>query len=371
MVRAFLFALAATLVVLLVSPPGQAALVAALLVPHFFPTPPVRPLNWVTSEPARETLRLSAPVPLAADLYVPAGTSRRGALIVVLGARPLANEDPYVVQVMSSLARAGPVVALAVSERLNAGRIQPEEPRALAALAVALREHPRVDPARIGFVGFSVGGSLAIVAAAQPEARDIVRFVHASGAYYSALELTWAVVAGRMRYGDWSAPWEPSALAREVIQRQLIELLVTDAAERERLAAALAAGPPAAPPPDLSPGGRLAFALATGPDPATADALLAQLPTPAREHLQRISPATVIRDVRAPVFMFHDQRDPYVPYVESRRLRDALAPAGPALYDEFTLFEHVVPSRATDFATLAAELARLYRHVYSVLRIVR
>lgn len=361
----------AFLVALALTPAVQTAGVAVLLIPQLFPEPPARPLDWLTAPPQRATLRLSEPAPLEAALYLPAGSGRHGALVVVLGAYPLPADDAYVVQVMSSLARAGPVVALAVSERLNAGRVQPEEPLALAALVRALREHPRVDPARIGFVGFSVGGSLALLAAAQPEARDLVRFVHVSGAYHSALELTWAVLARRMRYGDWSAPWWPAPLASAVVRQQLVELLVADAAEREGLRAALATEPVGPAPPALSPGGRLAYALAQGPDAATADALLAQLPPAARAHLEAISPGPVLRHVRAPVYMLHDQHDPFVPYVESRRIRDALAPAGPALYDEFTLFEHVVPSRTTDALTLAGELARLYRHVYTVLGMVR
>lgn len=369
--RQVLWLVLVLIVALALLPSTQTAVVAALLVPHFFPEPPARPLDWFTGPPERATLRLSEPAPLEAALFLPAGSGRHGALVVVLGARPLPADDPYVVQVMSSLARAGPVVALAVSERLNAGRVQPEEPRALAALVRALREHPRVDPARVGFVGFSVGGSLALVAAAEPEARDVVRFVHASGAYHSALELTWSVVARQMRYGDWSAPWPPAPLATAVVRQQLVELLVADAAERQRLLAALATEPVGPAPPDVSAGGRLAYALAQGPDAATADALLAQLPPAARAHLEAISPGPVLRQVRAPVYMFHDRNDPFVPYVESRRIREALAPAGPALYDEFTLFEHVVPSRATETLTLAGELARLYRHVYTVLGIVR
>jgi dienelactone hydrolase len=361
----------AALLLLALTPTAQAAMAALLLFPHLFPTPPVRPLDWVTGEPERTTLHVMAPVELAADVYLPAGDQRRGALIVVLGARPLPNDDPYVIQVMSALARAGPVVALAVSERLNAGRVEPVEPQALAALVGAVRAHPRVDAERVGFLGFSVGGSLALVAAAQPEVRDKIRFVHVAGAYHSALELTWSVVTERMRYGGQVAPWQPAPLAREVVRQQLVALLAADAVEAERLAAALATDPPGSAPAGLSANGQLAYKLAQRPDPAAADALLAQLPPAARQHLAAISPAGVLDQVRAPVYMFHDQHDPFVPYVESRRIRDALAPRGPALYDEFTLFEHVVPSRATEGIALAGELARLYRHIYTTLREVR
>lgn len=371
MVRWVLTAVLGALLLLVLAPPAQTAVTALLLLPHLFPTPPARPLDWFTGQPEVTTLRIAEPAPLAADVYLPAGSRRRGAIIVVLGARPLRNDDPYIVQVMSSLARAGPVVVLAVSERLNAGRVEPVEPRALAALVQAVRQHPRVDPQRVGFLGFSVGGSLALVAAAQPEAREVVRFVHAAGAYHSALELTWSVVTERMRYGGQVLPWQPAPLAREVVRQQLVTLLAADAAEAERLWGALATDPPGPAPADLSAGGQLAYALAQRPDPATADALLTQLPARAREHLAAVSPAGVLAHVRAPVFLLHDRHDPFVPYVESRRIREELGPAGPALYDEFTLFEHVVPSRATGGLLLATELARLYRHAYTVLGIVR
>ena len=56
------------------------------------------------------------------------------------------------------------------SPDLSAGRIVPREVDLLVAAFETLRAHPRVDPTRIGLAGFSVGGSLSTVAAADPTA---------------------------------------------------------------------------------------------------------------------------------------------------------------------------------------------------------
>ena len=49
-----------------------------------------------------------------------------------------------------------------------------------------LASRPEVDPQRVGIAGFSVGGSLAVLAAADPRIAERVRFVNAFGAFGDA-----------------------------------------------------------------------------------------------------------------------------------------------------------------------------------------
>jgi pimeloyl-ACP methyl ester carboxylesterase len=266
------------------------------------------------------------------------------------------------------MSRAGLVVMVPISSGLEAGRIQEHEVDALVEEVELLRNRPDVDAARIGVIGFSVGGSVAIQAAADPRLDGKLVFVNAFGSYFDTTDFARAISTQSLAYAGIDQPWEPDPLVLQVMARQMVDTLPdpTDRAVLERLYldgdASARAEVPA-----MTPAGRAALGLLDGLPPAETEAALANLPPETLARLRAISPSRVIDRVKTRLFLMHDHGDHVVPYTESRRMA-AAAPAGILeRYDEFDLFEHVMPNRPPTDLTFYLELLRLLRHLYGLL----
>src|SRR5262249_59291372 len=123
-----------------------------------------------------------------------------------------------------ALARLGVAVLMPNTNGMRQEKLTFDEVDALRASVNLLRQQPDVDPQRTGFVGLSAAGGLSIVAAAQPDLRDRVRFVNSFGSYYDATELLLDVASKSMNVDGREAPWQPEVRTQEVVARSLAEL---------------------------------------------------------------------------------------------------------------------------------------------------
>jgi acetyl esterase/lipase len=214
-----------------------------------------------------------------------------------------------------------------------------DEVDALRASLNVLREQPDVDPSRMGFVGLSASGGLSIVAAAQPDLRDEVRFVNSFGSYYDATQLLLDVASRSIDVDGQVRPWQPEQRTQDVV------------------GIALRSGPPS----------EAAEELIAGTTRERAQTLIDQLPEATRAQLNKISPSTYLNQLKAHLYLMHDVDDPFIPFTQSRALA-AAAPAGTlSRYTEFSIFAHVIPERAVPVQTFVPDLWRLFWHVQSVL----
>ena len=124
----------------------------------------------------------------------------------------------------------------------------------------------------------------------------------------------------------------------------------------------------AAAPSNLSPDARLVYDILSAPDLETAHGLIDLLPSDSLETLRRISPSTNIGSLKAKALVMHDRQDRLVPSEESRRLVDALQSRGGVHYTEFSFFDHLDPSTRVGNFELAREGAKLFLHIYRVMR---
>ena len=347
---------------------ARTAMRAASLVPYVFDAP-VRPLEWVTPPPIEEVARYTDGTrQLEGDLYRPGTAARHPALVLSLGVHPVPRDDPALVRLAHGLARDGFVVLIPDSPDLRSDRILPTERDAFVAAIAYVRGLGDVDPARIGLVGFSVGASLLVVAAADPRARDDVRMVNFFGGYYDATDLLREVAARQIVLDDGStAPWEPAPLARQIFAAVLLES-VDASGDRAVASRALVDGVALsdAERDSLSARARLVYDIFTADSPAAVDVLLSRLPDDVRARLRDISPSTHVHELHAKIFVMHDVDDAFVPYVESRRFVAALPP-DQRVYTEFSIFAHVEPTRSLDLPAFLGEVLKLVRHMYQAL----
>lgn len=334
---------------------------------------PFRPVELISDAPRRERVTLSyvsrnGPRTIEADLYTPSGGGTHAGVVFSMGAPPLPLDDPRLVRIAEDAARAGVVMLVPFSDRLDNFQIAPEEIDALVAEFQYVRARADVDPTRVGFFGASVGGSLALVAAGDPRIAGEVDHVVSFGGYYDALDTFSAIVTRRIQYGSVDEPWTPRDHAGRVVAYQLI-YQVQDDASRNLLTRAFIDNETLTPAEitSLSPVGRAAYDFLSNRDPAAVPALIARLPAQAIADLAYLSPRTSIDQVRAALIIIHDRGDPFIPYTESRKLKDAVGARPGASFDELRLFEHVQPKLNQRPDIIANDSARLLFRLYQLL----
>ncbi len=357
----------ATAFVLYWTPQVKATLRSIGFVAQVLPTVPIKPSEWVTATPERREISYSLDNggTGVADLYIPAGEGKHSALLFFLGVNPAGKDDERVVNLGNAVARTGIAVMIPWSERMAQRRVTEQEADDLVRGFEHLRSLDMVDENDVGMAGFCVGASLMIVAAQDERIRDDVKVVNSFAGYYEAEDLIASVVSGRRFYDEDSRPWEPDILSVRVVRTHLLES-VDDPAERAALAAVIENN--AAPPSDLSPDARLVYDILNAPDLETARDLIDHLPPGSLETLHRISPSTNIDSLKAKALVMHDRQDRLVPSEESRRLVDALRSRGDVHYTEFSFFNHLDPSTRVGNLELAREGAKLFLHIYKLMR---
>jgi pimeloyl-ACP methyl ester carboxylesterase len=363
--------LALVLLVLLVlaTHQGRVALLSLAILPSAVGVLPVDPLASLTPKPEREPFAFDyAGGTVEGDVYSPGGSGRHGALILILGARPVDRDDPTLVRFAEGLGRIGIVVLIPSSSGLAGGHILPEEVDAVVNEVELLRARPDVDPPRIGILGFSVGGSVAIQAAADPRLADKLILVNAFGSYNDATDLVRAAATRSLSYAGVDEAWEPHPLTLWVLARQLVDTL-PDATDRDVIDRLhLQADSIARADVDLmTPVGRAALGILDGLPRSEVEQAIAALPPATIARLNGISPSRVLDRVTTRLFVMHDRGDHFVPYTESRRMAAQVPPEHLAQFAEFDLFDHVMPDRPPTSLSFYIELARLFRQLYGVL----
>ena len=361
--------------------PTRVGLQTAIMLPNLLGSGP-QPLNLFSAAPRREAVPYRAAPegddPELAELWLPDWASAErpaGAMLMVLGVNNVGRNHPVVARVAEALARTGVVVLVPDSAVLLEGRLEVGEIDGVVRAFQLLAARPEVDPERVGMIGFSVGGSLALLAAADDRIAERVRWVNAFGAFADAGTYLASVSAHAYPGSDGSeVPWTPSLLAREIYLRFLLDQVPT-AEDRDALEAAVSdpilAGE--RPPPDSelrdsleTNAGRLVHDLLTARSFSEASATIEALPRPTARFIDAISPVSSL-GIAADVHVMHDVEDHHVPIVESERLATALQSVGRLeAYTEFRLFDHVQPDDL-DLLAAAPELVKLLLHVRTLM----
>jgi dienelactone hydrolase len=262
------------------------------------------------------------------------------ALILCMGVKTKEKDRPLMRQLAESLSRLGFVVIWPRLAVLDAGRSEMERPETFIAAHEYLVEQQAVDACRVSLVGFSVGASVALVAATHPSIAKHVRAVVFFGGYCDALAYLVSVATGTVVSEGRVVTWEPDDGAVSHI-REIFEtagashvLRLFDCKTREEAEHVLATAPAS----ELGP-------------------------------ILAVNPATRLPSLAARLFVLHDRGDPYVPYAESVKLNQALAGKPDKHFLLITLFEHVQPSSllergaAADGARLLGFLGEVFAHL--------
>jgi pimeloyl-ACP methyl ester carboxylesterase len=291
---------------------------------------------------------------VAGEVYSP----RPGAPPVLLlpGATPAGLGDVRAVRAATAIARAGRTVFIP-ELTLYEEDLDPQDIERIVRAGAALAD--RSHDGRIAVVGFSFGGSMALLAAAEDDLRDRVAVIGTFGAYWDLEGYAQAAATGVSIIDGRRVTWSPHPRAPEIFREQVLRFADED--DRRLLEGVLAGDHDAG---ALSPDASALHDFVTHDDPTRTGELLDALPDQARDHLRRLSPSTVADRITAPVIALHDRDDPAVPYGEALRLAHGLPHARVHTVE---LFEHVDLDADRAWHELLGDLAGTWRLARGIL----
>lgn len=300
-----------------------------------------------------------------ADLYLPPRLPAPG-LVLVLGA--LREGRRYEVLERAARAIAGCGFAVLVPE-LGRLRTLVLGSDALDDLVAATRALPRRDgvvDAPVGLIGFSLGGSLALLAAGDPRLAGRVACVAAMGAYFRLADMLAAATAGSLAGPSAYAVAASLAATLPADDRAVLQHAIDTSPDSP--AEALSRIPPAS----IGPQAGIVVAAFRGRNPT---AVLQDLAGIAAV-MDALSPERSIGRVDVPTWLLHDERDRYVPATQLDAMRAAVAGRRNFRSFKLRLLEHTEPAApALDpvrlFGDYAPGLVNLFRFVRGPLQVLR
>lgn len=353
-------------------------------------------LRGFLKDPGQQLVEREVSLPLGdrslpATMFAPARGGPRPGWVVLHGITVPGRRHPTLLKFARALAASGGAVLVPEIESWQRLEIDPAAAdRTIAAAARHLAEDPAVSPGGVGVVGFSFGATQALITAAHPELRRVIRSVLAFGGYCDLARVTRFMMIGEHEwegvrytaepdpYGRWiiaanyltHAPGyegagavarAAQALAAEVGRRSVFAGDPEYDGLKAELRAELEAGdrplwdiiaPPAGSPVPQEAGVELAAALVR--------AAIATHP--------ELDPRPALGSLESAVFLAHGRNDLLIPFTETLRLRGHLPRTVDARATITRLFAH---SRAADRLRLheyPLEGYRYYRMMSTALR---
>jgi acetyl esterase/lipase len=363
--------------------PSQVAIKTSLIVPELFIDAPITPLKLISGTPVKEEVEIALPDggTVVADVYHPAGGGEHGAFVLSVGAANKIRDNEGVIRLSNTLARTGVVIMVPQLYYPFKEQTLPEEVDDLVGAfstnvdeVVAsyqwLAQQPYVDNNRLGIFGISAGGGIGLIAAADQRIRSDVDFVAALGSYFDMVDLISAVTTEEIYYGDDTIDWEPRIKSVRVLHSSIISYL-EDERDRDVLrrifidedgSARQEVG-------ELTDEGQHIYEAFRDKDADRIIAFWTDVSPQDMDTLREISPSTYVANLHTELFIMTDKSDPYVPYVESRRLRDAASGNGNEIhYAEFDFLNHVELSGTGDPLSFSQDFGRLLFNTWLIMQ---
>ncbi len=250
-------------------------------------------------------------------------------ILFVNGATPDGRGHPGVRRFVGSLARAGHVVFVPELPGIASGVLSLETLTAAVECAAGGADAAETRAGRIGLVGVSIGGTLALLVASVPELAARISVVAAIAPFTDLEKVMMLATTGMYRGSAGPEPYPVPPALSVGLARSLVATLPSTPDVRA-LASALKRLDPLAPDPlsalrqspcrSLGPAASHAQALLLNRDPSRFAELYAALPEDVRRVVAMLSPVRSAAWLTAPVEIATAPRDRYFPLAESLAL---------------------------------------------------
>jgi pimeloyl-ACP methyl ester carboxylesterase len=288
------------------------------------------------------------------DVY--SSPKSESAMLIVHGVNPTGKNSLDLVRISEALAQTGYAVYVPDFVDMKRLHLRAEE-------AANIKTVFRAIGRDAGIACFSYGCGPTLVAAADPDIRDRIRFAVAFGGYFDIREALEHVITGppqSIGYLKWAYLEANSDLADdESDQHGLQKIAETQGASPQR----------------LSPEGQSLLRIFSASSPEDFRARLRAAPETLRRRLDGLSPSQYVKGLRAPLILIHGINDPVIPATQSVELAEAARTNGLAC--DLTLlhmYGHVQPvlpdiGAASLFAFYVPEMVRFLSVVNEVVAI--
>ena len=312
----------------------------------------------VTDAPrARESVVAGVPT----TVVRPGGGTHWPVLVFLNGVTARGRHQPDVERLARALARVGFLVLVPDPPGLARGEITEKTVAATIAVVRAAADRPDARGGRVGLVGVSVGGSLALLAGEDATLAGRVTIVAGIAPYTDLANVIRLATTGYILEDGRLVSYTAQSFLPLVIARSLVAELPRSSDRRALLTELLRLPDDARDPlalfrrlrPErLDPSVRALVELFANRDPSRFDQLYAALSPALRASVERLSPLAGAARLRAPVEIASAPHDKYFPLEETR----ALAPAAGHTHVRLTVtstLHHAIPSLSlSDIADL-------------------
>jgi len=302
-------------------------------------------LKAITPAPTRTTVSYRRDDRASvADLYEPHQPIGAG-LVLVPGFTPQGKNDPRLVDLAFSLARARFLVLVPDLQGSREMRVRLEDAQKLADATAYLAERKApLSADNVGVVAISYAVGLAVLATMQPQAKDKIQFLVGIGGYYDTTAVVTFITTGRYR-GPNETAWrtaQPDPAAKWIFLASNINAL-SDPSDRRTLAtiAQRRLRAPDAPVDDLAtslgPEGRSLFDLLMNARAERVEALRGKLPAAVRRQMETLSLKNHdLSNLAGRLILIHGREDRLIPYTESLSLKAAVPDTKLFIVDGFS-----------------------------------
>jgi acetyl esterase/lipase len=253
------------------------------------------------------------------------------AIVLMNGATPDGRNHPTIRRLGVALARAGVVVYIPELAGVAGGELSPETLAQSVAVTEAATRSTETAAGRVALAGVSIGGTLALLTAADERLRDRISIVTCVAPFGDLAEVMRVATTGTYRDGASLRHHAAPPYLRVGLARSLAAMLPVDPATaalcRQLRALDHESSRPVELPErafrDAGPDAGRLFALLANTDPDRFDELYEALPEQVREAVVSLSPVHVAQGLRAPVEIATAPRDAYFPVSEAETLARA------------------------------------------------
>ena len=289
---------------------------------------------------------------------VPTTVARPGAgvcwpaLVFLNGVTARGRFHPDVERLTDALARLGFLVLVPDPPGLATGEITERTLTAVNGVVRAAADRPDARDGRVGLVGVSIGVSLGLLTAEQPDLAEQVTVVAGIAPYLDFSNILRLATTGHVVDQGRLVPYPRQPFMSLVFARSLVASLPPSRGRNELLSELRRLTDDEPNPLELfrhldraklDPDTRAVAELLANESPPRFDALCATLPAGIRAALERLSPLKEAERLRAPVEIASAPHDKYLPLSEVRSLALAAAQTPVRLTVTSTL-DHAVPT---------------------------
>lgn len=281
------------------------------------------------------------------DLYLPVDGHPQAGIVLVPGAVVESKDEPRLVALAQTLARARFSVLVPEMPGFRQLRLQPQDARIVADAFVWLSASPDLAPSgRAGMVAISYAVGPTLLAALEADLRERVRFVVGVGGYYDLVRTLHYVTTGYYETGEGWRHAVPAGYGKLVLLYSALPHVDAADAGLLRAMAERRLQDRAADLSDLarklSPAGQAVYRFVVNTDPVRSADLYAALPASLRADIAALSLEDKPLDtLRARLILVHGRDDPLIPWTESAALARAVPRAQARLFILDGILGHV------------------------------